>query len=1139
MRHRIAIVVAVLVVHGTPGAPLVDAAEGVAPFTEDELVARVSALTKDYLRDFRHPETYVLYGARLSTRQAWTSPQEVKDGKPKPWGYGSRIADTALHCGHLLVALLDAYEARPDPVLKENIAKTFAALKLIGSLPELYPKPGKPALVGLVPRGPHPDDVTAYYDDSSMDQHTTYIISLSRYARSSLAGEEDKAWIRQSLGKIGRRLEKNGWSIKQGDGVTEAHVGFAWTGFHSDHASILLPAVYALYRGTGDRHWLQTYETFLAEKDGLRWKRLHPGPHVRINGHPIYANQNAFRVHALYRMENDSGRKAVLRGLLKQFAEMQLQRDFPGPFYKRFHSAEEWSRLRRELGWQDENLHGCDVAWDAFQPSMLDQSSLAVLAHVRFPLGGFHMVLLSEDPKMIQQRLGPIWKMLTTVDLTKISAGETNYLFTVVALHTYAFCFRHPDLFASEKKAAPSHDENGKELPFVANAELGPTIDVAIAGDHAYAVGRGKLYVLDITDPVKPRTVGSLDGLGSVRQILVTGGIAYITSREDGLFMVNVKHPDKPHLSSHYDTIEFATGVAISGDVLFVACRHYGVELIDVSAPAKPVHLSTIRTGEAQSVVARGKWLYVGVWAASEVVVVDVRNPRKPGIVARVALDGYGDGVDVRGPHLYAATGHHSRGGAHRNPDDPGFGRGHGLEIFDVSDPAQPQFVSRVKFPRLYNMQHDMWGVTVVGDHAFVADTHNGIFVVDVADAEHPKIAAHRKLPYVESQESSGFAGGLALTEDLIYVAGGATDLHLVAASGMARPVAGEAATAPSIPPRHVTEKEDRFRVYRTEGQVHAVGFLGERAVVACGSAGVHVVELWPSIKQLSKFETQGFATDVAVSGEYVMIAAGTGGLLICAWSEQGQLVRKGQYRAGGRAIKQVEVPVPGKYALVQAGANNLHVVDIRDPAAPKRILNESRPGLLYGDQLMRGLAENRYACVFWHVSGLHWYDMHADPEPTYSGDTCPLRIGSSNGLVEYKGKTLATLRGGYVLLDRGEHRSLAELPVRHIGSRHDLGKPTVFGHRLGAANRATGVVTVIDIDDITQPKLIEQFETPGNPGRILIRNGAWVIPDGYHGLLVGAVDEEKVSGTVVRHWRPILADSPRKRFLTPFPALP
>ncbi len=430
--------------------PLGDAAErgdsrGSFPFTEEELTTHVFSLARHYFADFRQPKTYVLYGARLSSKHRWTSSADVKAGKPKPWGYGSRIADTSLHCGHMLVALLDAYEARPDPFLKDNIGKTFEALKLIGSLPETHPKPGKPALIGLVPRGPHPDDVSAYYDDSSMDQHTTYIISLARYANSSLAAAEDKAWIRQSLEKVGRRLEKYGWSIKRGDGETQAHVGFSWKGYSSQHASILLPAVYALYKGTGNEHWLKTYEAFMSEKGGLRWKRLHPGPHVKINGHPIYANQGAFRLNALYHFETSPERKAVLYDMLGYIAEIQMKRDFPGPMYRRFHSEETWRQLRQTCHWPGRELHGADEAWSLFRPAMLDGPPLAVLAHVRFPLGGFYMVLMSEHPDMIRSHLAQIWRMLNIVDLNKISAGETNYLFTVVGLQVYAFYFREQE----------------------------------------------------------------------------------------------------------------------------------------------------------------------------------------------------------------------------------------------------------------------------------------------------------------------------------------------------------------------------------------------------------------------------------------------------------------------------------------------------------------------------------------------------------------------------------------------------------------------------------------------------------------------------------------------------------------------
>jgi len=238
-----------------------------APFTRNELNTCTFELAKKYFEQFQHPRTYVLYGAELSTKGNWTTPEEIKAREPAPWGYGSRIADTALHCGHTLVALLDAHEAAPDPYLRRKAEELYSALKFIGGICPVE---------GLVPRGPHPDDHSAYYDDSSMDQHTTYIIALARYANSDLATTEDKQWIAQKLDAIGRRLEKYGFSIKAADGVTQSHVGFSWRGFRNNHVSILIPTVYALYKGTGDEHWLTLHDDFLAERDACAGSSFTP-----------------------------------------------------------------------------------------------------------------------------------------------------------------------------------------------------------------------------------------------------------------------------------------------------------------------------------------------------------------------------------------------------------------------------------------------------------------------------------------------------------------------------------------------------------------------------------------------------------------------------------------------------------------------------------------------------------------------------------------------------------------------------------------------------------------------------------------------------------------------------------------------
>ena len=1079
------------------------AAEEPTPLSKQAIADTVFALTKKYLAGFQHPETGVLYGSRLAGKDSWTSPEEVLQEKPKPWGYGSRIADTVLHTGHLLVALLDAYEARPDPFLAQQIRRHVDALKLIGSLPETHPKPGKPALEGLVPRGPHPDELSAYFDDSSMDQHTTYIISLAIYANSSLATEADKAWIRESLGKVGRRLEKHGWSIKRADGTTEAHVGFSWKGLNSSHASILLPAVLALYEGTGDVHWQELYERFLTEADGKRWQAVHPGPQVRINGHPIYANQNAFRVHAWYHFESSAERKAVIGGLLKQSTAMQLARDFPGEFYRKYHSDAEWDRLRESYVWGDTELRGAAAAWEKFQPEMLEQKDkgLAALAHVRFPLGGFHMVLQSEQPDLIRTHLPSIWKMLSTVDLEKIAAGETHYLFTVVGLHLYAHAFRNPEWLSG------GNDSYGPELEIIHNAGTGPVMDVAIEGDHAYAIGQKKLHILDIRDPKKPVKVGTLEGLGSVRQLLVRNRIAYITSRQDGLFIVDVSAPALPRLLNHYDTVEFATGVAISGDLLFVACRHYGVELIDVSDPTNPHHLSTVRTGEAQSVVAKNGYLYVGVWASSEVVTVDYQDPWNPRVVSKVPLDGYGDGLDVQGKLLYVVTGHHSKERPRAAPGDPGFGKGHGMEVFELSDPANPAFLSRVKFPPLYEIGNDMWGVTIAYGHAFVADTYNGLFVIDVDDPKALKFVGHRKLPFVESRKQPGFVGGLAVTDDVIFLAGGYTDLHVVEPKHIAAPpfIKVDKPVAPGPrPEKPMTDK--RWRSYEPGTQVYGVDFLDDdRAIVACGSGGIHVIEIWPEIKQLSRIETPGFATDISVVGETVFVAEGAGGLGIYKQGEEkNDLILQGRFQLRDKAIRQVEVSSDGKHAMLQAGANQFFIVDVQDPAHPKQVFKDARHGLLYGDQMMRGQLDDRYACVFWHVSGLHWYDLKAEPTPVFSDNNYPERIGSSNGMVVFQNKTLATIRGGYRLLDRTA--KVGEPPaymIKGLKSRAHLGVPTVAGNRLYTANRAYGMVTAVDIDDPLNPILIEQIQTPGNPCRVAVRNECLIIPNGYSGLLI------------------------------------
>ncbi len=689
---------------------------------------------------------------------------------------------------------------------------------------------------------------------------------------------------------------------------------------------------------------------------------------------------------------------------------------------------------------------------------------------------------------------------------------RNNAVRTAIAMGSIcALATGEPAMSPADAEPSPSHSGHpeavyGKALREVRTIPFRNCMDATAAGDTLYAIGGGQLRLFSITDPANPQLLGSIGRLGGTRQIEVANGIAYIASRPDGLFLIDVRQPAAPRIISHFDTIEMATGIWITGDIALVALRHYGVQLVDVSDPAAPKHLSVVRTGEAQSVVARDGIAYVGVWGSRELVLCDIRNPRRPTVVSKTKLDGYGDGVWVRGTHCFVATGHHGRGASRHDESDPKYGAGHGLEIFDVSDPAAPKLVSRLKMPRFYHIGMDMWDVAVAGDTAFVPDTHNGFFAVDVTDVRAPRFLAHRRLPYIEARKLCSPNAGFAATHDYVYLAGAWSGLHVVHAPGLARPIAPDPDRAPTIPAQTVAPPAG-MRVYRPNGQVWAVDLTDDTAWVAAGRAGLHQVRLWPTIQGLAEHRTEGLVFDVKVRGDMVYVAEGFGGLSIWRRAPHHRLELIGRYVARGKSVKQVVVPARGGYALIQAGAHHLDIVDISDPAHPRRALRGTHLGLLYGYQITDGLFGDRYACCFWHVTGFHWYDLYGGNEPVYAHDNYAVRSGAANGMAMLPdgNRALCTMRDGrYFILTRGETRPFPEIP-KYGAPNATLrgGKPTLAGNTLFMTDRASGSVTILDVSDLQHPVLLKQLALDGNPGIVREHRGRAVIPAAYQGLLV------------------------------------
>ena len=669
-----------------------------------------------------------------------------------------------------------------------------------------------------------------------------------------------------------------------------------------------------------------------------------------------------------------------------------------------------------------------------------------------------------------------------------------------------------------------------------ADAGVGPGMDVFRDGAHLFMLQERNLVILSIENPARPVVVGRLEEVGNLRQVVVQNDVAYVTAREDGLFVIDVSDRTAPKLLSHYDSIEFATGIAVSGHYAFVAQRWFGVEILDISNPEKLRHVSVVRVGEAQSCVVSDGYLYAGAWEECRVAICDVRNPADPRQIAEVELNGRGDGLCVENGILYAAYGHHQPG-AELSLDDPRYGHGNGMDIWDVSDPAAPRPLSRVQFGwRYYYGWPDTWRVKLAFPYAYLYHTHNGVFILDVSDPKQPQELAQIRVPRypgeegfrkLKTEDKSGTRPvaipfdpqevcyspicGLESVDGTLYFTGLFTDLHLFEAPDLVKAVSSgkadpdayeEAGDFYDLGALEKAGLED-LATYRPGGQVYAAVEHEGRIYAACGSDGIHVLD--ENLALLQRVPTEGFAMDVQVSRDHTLLVAQSAGGLV-RYRIGGSSLEPGIRYESEQAIRQVQVTPDGRFAVVQAGGGGYEILNLSDPATIKRV-EEVRGwgGLVYYRQLGNGFIDDRMIAGTWCAGRTFLSDLGGD-EPVALPDPLNLLPDMKRGGYAASGAfALVTRNGGYSVYEpkrEGDYENF-EAPVYRIpGGPAFYGKPTVRDHLLVACDRINGDITVVDITDLQSPELVRQFTISGNPDLAHIGDEHILIPAGRQGLI-------------------------------------
>lgn len=663
----------------------------------------------------------------------------------------------------------------------------------------------------------------------------------------------------------------------------------------------------------------------------------------------------------------------------------------------------------------------------------------------------------------------------------------------------------------------------GKEIPLrrIPGVDEGAMAAALYRNSLWVAGSKGTLFAFDVSQPENPKLVSKLRVMKNCRQMAVRNGIAAIVGRQSGMVLVDIRNPEAPKLLSHYQSIELATGIDLTEKYAYIGNRIYGVETVDISDPRHPRFLGNMLTKEAQSVKVAGNRVFVGDWAAGRIQIADASNPARLSPLEFIQLDGYGDGLDVQGDLVFASTGHHRKSGPVK--DRPG--NGHGVEIWNIGNPTHPRRLSIFRFPRFYNLGNDYWTVRVSGKYAFCADTHNGFFVLNIANPEKPSCIGHVRLEeilvpkrydsdgkLIKNSKLADAVSGLAIGNGAVYLTGLKTGLYVAELPGIAAPCKADPIPIPEAIPQKLPVLKG-FAVWRPAGMVREAAVHGDVAFLAASEDGIHSVRLGEQeIKPLQHYP-QNFAFDAKIRGDTLYAAENSAGIGIYKIRANGVLEPVSRAAMPWKLdCQRIWAPKGTDLVIVSDHSGWIFFLDVSDPQKAKEVFRHTQVGLVYSDLMTHQLVGGRYLFFNWHNSGYAWYDVSGEKPVTANWKR--IRFATHRGgAVSLGTRCLAVSDGGYYLLNANQGGNPSDWKQIKVPGKTLDGVPSADGNTLVLSTRRTGAITVLDIENPLRPvwNKTRSLTVPGMPSAVSFFRHRMVIPAGYAGLYLELVPEKNI----------------------------
>ncbi len=672
-----------------------------------------------------------------------------------------------------------------------------------------------------------------------------------------------------------------------------------------------------------------------------------------------------------------------------------------------------------------------------------------------------------------------------------------------------------------------SHTLNDYETVILDNDEkLFDRVDACVIDEkYVYFISRGTLSICTISDSRQVTEIGSVSGLGSTRDMAFTKDqkALVVTSRRNGVYIVDISDPTNPTVLSHYDSLEYSTGLDINGNYAFICSRWFGVEIVDISDLRNPQYVSSLNgENEYQDCFFDSGFVYVGVYNGKRIDVWDVRNITEAILVSQIELDGSGQGCVVKNGILYAATGLKGRN-AGSSKYDYKRGVGSGLEIYDVSDPTSPKWLSTTKAEGRQDINlSDTWDVQVQGNRAYLSNMYGGVYIFDISYPKAPAlmkkidIVANRDsedyssydldsyiFPYDAENETHGCVSHVVLGNGIMYL----TTTNM----GLFR-IADPILEAPGKNTEYVFDRSDFKKVvpdfsefnavlFESMDQVYAIKKFSKNYVVANGKRGLLLLD--ESFNMIFSFKTDAPVKDIEIYDDLLFAAESENGIGIYLVSDT-KIERLGGYKDDlyDSCYGDIALTGDGSYVIAEAAYHRFSIIDVRDVYNPM-VVDISKfgisddVGMMYYRSICNGLIDGKYVAI----SG-------SDDTDYFYSDNGELRLYGqqenklyyrSNGCTAINGGSIQIADNGYYYIDISNKVISEKIKIKGVNFE---GKCIAKDNILVISSEYNGNIMIIDISDISNPVLIESVTINGNPDIAYIDGDSILIPCRYYGLL-------------------------------------